>query len=66
MRVYRIKYKLSGLYWNKYSGRLTKCGSVFESEKTAKQYLSLLTNGAFLAFNKGNTDFEIKEYILED
>lgn len=66
MKVYRIKHKPSGWYLNKYSGHLTKCGSVFESEKKVRQYLSLVTNGAFLAFTKGNGDFEIKEYILED
>lgn len=76
MKVYRIKHKPSGLYYNKHSGCMTDDGSVFEKKIFAEKYLEKVSCGHFsyydenksleADFGKENKSFELKEYELKD
>lgn len=76
MKVYRIKHKPSGLYFNKHSHCMTEDGSVFEKKLFAEKYLEKVSCGYFsyygendsleADFRKENNNFELKEYDLVD
>ena len=76
MKVYRIKHKPSGLYFNKHSHCLTEEGSIFEKKVFAEKYLRFVSDGYFSYygddklfendFRKKNRSFELKEYDIED
>lgn len=73
MKIYRIKHKPSGLYWDSFNDILTKKGSIITYRPdlsiglfvwtcdTAKTPVDKWTNVTIL-----ESELEIKEYELED
>lgn len=64
MKVYRIKHKPSGLYWDSNSQKLTKYGTVYDLPAHADIGLIWVREKYHRQYH--HSDFELKEYNLED
>lgn len=64
MKVYRIKHKPSGLYWDVHKRKLTENGTVYDLLPYV--YIGLVWVQEHYYKQYHPNEFEIKEYDLED